>query len=687
MSGIESGFNIGRYAIQKTLGAGAMGVVYLARDPQIDRLLAIKTVRLQGGSPAEIEDRKQRLLREAKTAGSLIHPNVVTLFDAGEHEGQLYLAFEFVDGSSLGEKLAAEGPPKLGEALRIAHDAAEGLGYAHAHGIVHRDVKPANILISAAGKVKVGDFGIAKIVGQATELTVTGTVVGSPHYLSPEQVRGEPLDGRSDVFSLGVVFYELLGGSRPFDGETFTTLLYQILHQEPPPIRLKPRLVPLVADVLRRMLAKDRNQRYADGAEAARALLDLARQLPQELLAEPAVADTTVEPTRLFSTEEISSVMPPPPPPSIGEAATLPASPPPPPRPASAPPPVAPLPPRPPQAGVARSSSRGKWIAAIVGGLVILGVGAVAAVFVLSRVLGLGAPQTSEGEKPPAEIATSPSSEAPSNPTATEGRPPASNPAPSNNPAKADPPPIRPPGPSQTGRPFDPANRPTPVRDAIEARVEDRRPLVPAPEDPAPADTVDTRGYDTGDDAEPEPEPEPIRLPTANAVPTGMKIFFEGFPDDDDDPPIFAVIDGRNIGKVTDYDRKRPYELPDPGEHRLKITGGGYEKLIILNAAEGRAPTLFPFVGLARGGVGGTGSGRAVLVKRGIRLRGPDDADVAVDGQFRGKLREFTRMNPLVMAPGSHTVTVTYGGRTFTQQVTVSPGAPKPIVLVPVPLG
>ncbi|MDX1999768.1 MAG: serine/threonine-protein kinase, partial [Thermoanaerobaculia bacterium] len=338
MDSINSGQFIGRYAIQKTLGAGAMGVVYLARDPHIERLLAIKTVRLQGGSPAEIADRKQRLLRETKTAGSLIHPHVVTLFDAGEHEDQLFIAFEYVDGSSLGEKLAAEGVPKLGEALRIAREAAEGLGYAHTRGIVHRDVKPANILISSAGQVKVADFGIAKVVGQATELTVTGTVVGSPHYLSPEQVRGEPLDGRSDVFSLGVVFYELLGGTRPFDGETFTTLLYQILHQEPPPIRLKPALVPTVADVLRRMLSKDRNQRYADGNEAAKALAELARNLSPELLASPAVADTHVEPTRLFSTEEISSVMPPPLPPSIGEAATLPAGgPPPPPRPPTAP--------------------------------------------------------------------------------------------------------------------------------------------------------------------------------------------------------------------------------------------------------------------------------------------------------------------------------------------------------------
>lgn len=684
MSGIDSGFNIGRYAIQKTLGAGAMGVVYLARDPQIDRLLAIKTVRLQGGSPAEIEDRKQRLLREAKTTGSLIHPHVVTLFDAGEYEGQLFLAFEYVDGSSLGEKLAAEGTPKLGEALRIAREAAEGLGHAHTRGIVHRDVKPANILITSGGQVKVGDFGIAKIVGQATELTVTGTVIGSPHYLSPEQVRGEPLDGRSDVFSLGVVFYELLGGSRPFDGETFTTLLYQILHQEPPPIRLKPALVPMVADVLRKMLAKDRNQRYADGTETARALLDLSRQLPQELLAEPAVADTTVEPTRLFSTEEISSLMPPPLPAAISSAATLPATPPPLPR-AVAVPAALPPPPRPPQGAVARSSNRGKWIAAIVGGLVILGLGAVALVFVLSRVMGMGAPKPMD---PPTVNAAT---ENPSTSPANESRPSlGTNPpvSPSNRPAEAEPAIATP---SRPSRPFEPpVERPIvpTVREVVRERLEERHPVPSPPTDSRPGDTVDTRDYEPAGDAEPEPEPEPeapVAVP-ANAVQTGMKIFFEGFPDDDDDPPIFASLDGRNIGKVTDYNRKRPYELPDPGVHRLKISGGGYEKVFTLNAAEGRAPSVFPFVGLGRGGVGAPGA-RGVLVKRGIRLKGPDDADVAVDGQYRGKLREFSRLSPLVMAPGSHTVTVTYGGETFTQQVTVTSGAPRPFVVVVVPLG
>src|SRR5262249_29224054 len=159
-------------------------------DPQIERRLAIKTVRL-AGRLQEVEDRKKRLLREARAAGRLLHPNIVTLFDAGEAEGLLYLAFEYVEGADLASRLDGEQPLALREALRIGRDVAEALDYAHRQGIVHRDIKPSNILVDPAGRVKVADFGIAKIAGQATELTLSGSVMGSPQYLSPEQVRGE----------------------------------------------------------------------------------------------------------------------------------------------------------------------------------------------------------------------------------------------------------------------------------------------------------------------------------------------------------------------------------------------------------------------------------------------------------------------------------------------------------------
>ena len=211
MSTLDGGQSVGRYRIERFLGAGAMGEVYLAQDPHIERPLAIKTVRLVG-RPQEIDDRKKRLLREAKAAGRLLHPNIVTLFDAGEAGDVLYLAFEYVEGSDLSTRVGTVPPLSLRELLRIIQQSAEALDYAHRQGIVHRDIKPSNILLDTAGRVKVADFGIAKMAGQSTELTMAGSVMGSPQYLSPEQIRGEELDGRSDVFSLGVVLYEILSG-------------------------------------------------------------------------------------------------------------------------------------------------------------------------------------------------------------------------------------------------------------------------------------------------------------------------------------------------------------------------------------------------------------------------------------------------------------------------------------------
>ena len=258
---LEPGRMLGRYRLLRVLGSGAMGDVYLAEDPQIERQLAIKTVRVADGKPEDVEDRKRRLLREAKAAGRLIHPHVVTLFDAGEADGILYLAFEYVAGSDLSQRM--ETPPRLtlGEVLRVVRESADALGAAHLQGIVHRDIKPSNILLDSRGRVKVADFGIAKVVGQATELTMTGSVVGSPHYLSPEQVRGEELDGRTDIFSLGVVLYELLG-QRPFAGETLTTLVYQILHQIRSRSRASVRSRARARAATARHAGRDREQRF-----------------------------------------------------------------------------------------------------------------------------------------------------------------------------------------------------------------------------------------------------------------------------------------------------------------------------------------------------------------------------------------------------------------------------------------
>src|ERR1700687_5654598 len=281
---LEGGQLVGRYRIVRFLGAGAMGEVYLAEDPHIERRLAIKTVRLAGGRPQDIEDRKRRLLREARAAGRLLHPNVVTLFDAGEQDGVLFLAFEFVEGCDLASRLDAGEPPTLGEVLRIVRQVAEALDYAHRQGIVHRDIKPSNILIDTAGHVKVADFGIAKVAGQNTELTVVGSVMGSPQYLSPEQIRGDELDGRSDVLSLGGVLHELLSGKRPFDGETITTLVYQILHKDASISEL--RSVPLrLEQLLHHMMAKNRDDRLGTAGLVAEELAAIEREPPAETLA------------------------------------------------------------------------------------------------------------------------------------------------------------------------------------------------------------------------------------------------------------------------------------------------------------------------------------------------------------------------------------------------------------------
>jgi hypothetical protein len=294
---------IGRYEIQRPLGSGAMGDVYLAHDPNIDRQLALKTVRVIGGSDEDIVDRKQRLLREARAAGRLIHPHVVALFDAGEADGLLYLAFEYVPGQDLLKRARTAPELTLREVLRIVRETASALDYAHQQEIVHRDIKPSNILINPRGEAKVADFGIAKLRDQSTELTRTGSVVGSPQYMSPEQIRGEALDGRSDIFSLGVVLYELLSRTRPFAGDTISTLVFEILAKDPPPIEsLRPSLPSRLVQLVSWMLAKDRNQRIP----TARAVVGELEQLEREIAAgvlDKAMSDHGPEnqPTRLMA--------------------------------------------------------------------------------------------------------------------------------------------------------------------------------------------------------------------------------------------------------------------------------------------------------------------------------------------------------------------------------------------------
>jgi len=254
---------IGRYRIVKELGRGAMGVVYQAVDPTIGRTLAIKTIRLREvDDPAQRDRLKERLFREARSAGVLSHPNIVTIYDMEEDDGLAYIAMQFVNGPTLDEVMSRPKAMGAQELFRILRQTASALDFAHSKGIVHRDIKPANIMIDEHGTAKVADFGIAK-VGTSGNLTLSGTILGTPNYMSPEQVQGKTVDGRADQFSLGVVAYEILTGERPFGGEHLGTVVYRIVAEEPAVVhRLNPSLSPEIDAVIRKALSKKADDRY-----------------------------------------------------------------------------------------------------------------------------------------------------------------------------------------------------------------------------------------------------------------------------------------------------------------------------------------------------------------------------------------------------------------------------------------
>jgi len=270
---------LGRYLLERVLGKGAMGVVYLARDPVIGRFVALKTLNVPADSE-EAEEFRQRFLREAQAAGILNHPGIVTVFDAGVDEttGLSFIAMEYVEGKSLKDLLRSGHMFTYSEVARVGSALASGLDYAHARGVIHRDIKPANILITNQGAIKITDFGVARL--ESSNLTAEGQFIGTPNYMSPEQVAGTPVDGRSDLFSLGVVVFELLTGARPFGGNSLTEVSYKIVHETPPiPSHLRPGLPPPFNPILLKLLEKDPARRYQRGADVARALDALRRVL------------------------------------------------------------------------------------------------------------------------------------------------------------------------------------------------------------------------------------------------------------------------------------------------------------------------------------------------------------------------------------------------------------------------
>jgi tRNA A-37 threonylcarbamoyl transferase component Bud32 len=277
---------IGKYKILGTLGQGAMGEVYKAHDPILIRDVAIKTI---SASLAADSDLRKRFYREAQSAARLNHPNIVTVYDFGEERGKVYMAMELLEGVDLKKIIARRALWRIEQKLNIFEQICDGLAFAHAKDVIHRDLKPSNIRVHPNGQVKIMDFGLARL--GASEITRAGTVMGTPHYMSPEQVRGERVTTRSDIFSLGGIFYEVLTDHKAFDGESVQALLFQVLEKQPPSVlSLAPELPALLVQIVEKALAKDANLRYAHAGEMREALRRVRKVLSSGTADEASVA-------------------------------------------------------------------------------------------------------------------------------------------------------------------------------------------------------------------------------------------------------------------------------------------------------------------------------------------------------------------------------------------------------------
>ncbi|MCU0898209.1 MAG: serine/threonine protein kinase [Burkholderiales bacterium] len=265
---------LGKFEIRRELGKGAMGVVYEGHDPMIDRTVAIKTILAENLAGADAAEQLARFRREAQAAGRLTHPNIVAIYDFGEDAGTYYIAMEYVKGRELQSFLDANERFPIDAVVRVMGQLLDALDYSHRNGVVHRDVKPSNVIILPDGSVKVADFGIARI--DSSNLTQAGTVMGTPSYMSPEQFMGQTVDGRSDLFSAGVILYQLLTGERPFTG-SLTTIMHKVLKEDPlPPSTLNVQVPPAFDAVMRRALAKRPDERYQSAREFADAIRQAA---------------------------------------------------------------------------------------------------------------------------------------------------------------------------------------------------------------------------------------------------------------------------------------------------------------------------------------------------------------------------------------------------------------------------
>ncbi|MEA2568169.1 MAG: eukaryotic-like serine/threonine-protein kinase [Acidobacteriota bacterium] len=323
--GERDSVKLGRYEVVRELGKGAMGIVYLAKDPLIGRLVALKTIRVAAhADDDEAKEFQQRFIREAQAAGILNHPSIVTVHDIGQDEpsGVSFIAMEYVEGNNLKEVLAQGRALTWDQIGEIIAQVADAIDFAHAKGIVHRDVKPANIILIEGNRAKITDFGIAKIASGGANLTTTGQFLGTPNYMAPEQIKGAPVDGRTDIFSLGICFYECLTRRKPFGGDSLTSISYKIVHEPFPSLHeINPQIPEGFEEVVGQCLAKDPSKRYQRGKDLAAAIRAVIRGERPIRPSEPVFADETVvtrdrERTPTIEIPFPDADAPPPPPPN-----------------------------------------------------------------------------------------------------------------------------------------------------------------------------------------------------------------------------------------------------------------------------------------------------------------------------------------------------------------------------------
>lgn len=578
---------LGRYRLIEELGRGGMGVVYRADDPELERQVAIKLIHLVAGSESSASELEARFRREAKAAARISHPGVVTIYDVGREGEELYLVMELVTGGSLSARLRGEGFPDVREALDLAARVADALAAAHAAGLVHRDVKPANILFTESGQVKVTDFGVARAMGDSTELTRTGTVVGSPAYMAPEQIKGVAVDPRADVFALGVVLYEMLMRQKPFAADTITTLVYEILHKDPfASPEITGALPHGIATFLRRALAKEPADRVPSTVAFAAECRRLASSGGAAL---EATGATTALPlmAAAMATVPVAAGAPAPPLPTLPTMAR--------PEPfpgggyggaaAGAPPPLAPAAPvRAPQAlfdvpggdaGGPHGSLGTTGTATIIAGrqrVAILGLAVVALVAIGAFAWWLrDVPAAPVGEGPvvPRVAELSPGGASGMVSGATTGA--------GGEAAEVVPEPVvvSPPSPPPTAAPITTAPVSAPVAAESPGRVP---PPTAQPEPVAPAPEV-----------VPVPAPAPFEPggPIAQVVKTQVGVEFHVDPEE-----AWVDIDGKTIGTSDDWDGAgggKPWRFPGPGNHYARVWLDGYQDVWvrIIVSAEG----------------------------------------------------------------------------------------------------